>query len=97
MSDREKKEQEIMNQEMSSEEMETVAGGGKCDFSMSIAREGRCWSIPAQQYGRPARRPDGSMNCAATVEDGSHCGSDDACYEDEVVYLGIVDCEKAWQ
>ena len=96
MSDRKKREQEILNQEMSQDEMETVAGGWgnncldghqkkTCDWNTAIA------------YGRPLRNPDGSMNCSATVEDGSHCWSDDACYRQEVEYMGLTDCSKAWQ
>ncbi|MBR5110683.1 MAG: hypothetical protein IK099_10845 [Clostridia bacterium] len=37
------------------------------------------------------------MNCAVTVEDGSHCGTNDACYNREVVYFGMMDCEMAWK
>ena len=56
-----------------------------------------CSSDTSKKYGRPLRNPDGSTNCAATVEDGSWCGSNDACYEDEVNYMGLNDCAKAWK
>ena len=36
-------------------------------------------------------------NCAATVGDGSWCGTNDACYSDAVDYQGMVDCSKAWR
>ena len=94
MSDQEKREQEIMNQEMNLDEMETVAGG------ICIAALGRndyCNSHSSEKYERPLYNPDGSINCAATVEDGSWCGSNDACYYDEAKYFGMRDCEKAWK
>ena len=42
------------------------------------------------------------MNCAATVEDGSWCWSNDACDDYSVDYQGmhiylISDCHKAWE
>ena len=94
MSDQEKKEKEIMNQEMSMDEMETVAGG---TCYRKLGRKDSCFDEESVKYGRPIRKPDGSINCAATVEDGSHCGSNDACYSYDVVYLGMKHCEKAWK
>jgi len=108
MSDQEKKEQEIMAQEMSQDEMDTIAGGwgkkgchdtveggnSRCAFG---AYGSKCDSYIARNNGLLLYRPDGSVNCAATVEDGSHCNRNDACYEDEVVYLGMEDCAKAWK
>ena len=107
MSDQEKREQEIMNQEMSQDEMDTIAGGegkgchdtveggnSRCAFG---AYGSKCDSYIARNNGLLLYRPDGSVNCAATVEDGSHCNRNDACYEDEVVYLGMEDCAKAWK
>ena len=92
MSDQEKKEQEILNQEMSLDEMENVAGG----VCVGGHQLNECNWDDAIKYGRPIRKPDGSMNCAATVEDGSWCGSDDACYQGEVNYMGLTECSKAW-
>ncbi len=40
---------------------------------------------------------NGFPNCAATVEDGSHCGTNDACYNNTVDYRGLTDCAKAWR
>ena len=110
MSDQEKREQEIMSQEMSQDEMDTVAGGDMCNVVTEILTNERrdwlcdfngayvaCYNGNAKKYGRPLYRPDGYVNCAATVEDGSHCGSNDACYEDEAVYIGMKDCYKAWK
>ena len=37
-------------------------------------------------------------NCAATVEDGSHCLENDACYgANAIQYRGMDDCSKAWR
>ena len=109
MSDQEKKEQEIMNQEMSQDEMDDVAGGrhtytpkrgclngvnSDCLFGHG---QKTCITSYGEKYGRPLLNQDGSVNCAATVEDGSWCSSNDACYNDEVVYLGMKDCAKAWK
>ncbi|MBR5110682.1 MAG: hypothetical protein IK099_10840 [Clostridia bacterium] len=97
MSGQEKKEQEIMNQEMSQDEMETVAGGkrrGNCIIGAYI----NCDGDIVQKYARPLYRPDGTVNCAATVEDGSHCERNDACYSyNDAVYIGMQDCFKAWK
>ena len=81
---------------MSTDEMETVAGGRKHWCIMGSLEEGECpeqWS----NYTQNIRKPDGSMNCAATVEDGSWCKKNDACYTDQVNYYGMDDCAKAWQ
>ena len=39
----------------------------------------------------------GFPNCAATVEDGSWCGTNDACLMVAVVYMDKKDCQKAWR
>ena len=44
----------------------------------------------------------GFPNCAATVEEGSWCGSNDACKKDAIRYKGMencfaADCSKAWK
>ena len=37
-------------------------------------------------------------NCAATVEDGSHCMDNDACFGvNAIKYFGMDDCTKAWR
>ena len=40
---------------------------------------------------------NGFPNCAATVEDGSWCERNDACYNEAVIYDGRTDCAKAWK
>ena len=44
----------------------------------------------------------GFPNCAATVEDGSWCGKNDACSNNAIKYKGMencfaADCSKAWK
>ena len=39
----------------------------------------------------------GFPNCAATVEDGSWCMSDDACFRSAIAYYNMKDCTKAWK
>ena len=41
--------------------------------------------------------PPGFPNCAATVENGSWCSSNDACYSDAVRYYPLWECSKAWK
>ena len=94
MSDQEKKEQEIMNQEMSKDEMETVAGGYICWASHNYPLE--CSQGTHEKYVRPILKPEGTVNCANTVEDGSHCEHNDACYENEICYYNLKECGKAW-
>ena len=101
MYDREKKEQEIMNQEMSTDEMETVAEGQLCTSFFVTCLFGHadkeCDDPNMTKYGRQIHKPDGTVNCANTVEDGSHCDVNDACYDNYVRYMSLVNCSKAWQ
>ena len=77
-------EKEIFVQEVSDEEMEAVAGGkGENDDD--------CVKI----FLRNIRVPS-FPNCAATVEDGSDCWNNDACFEEAVRYWDMNDCDKAW-
>jgi len=39
----------------------------------------------------------GFPNCRATVEEGSWCETNDACYELEVNYFPLHECDKAWR
>lgn len=85
--------------------MDTVAGGGHHYPDCRGTQNGNCcydhWETDcdsgnSRKYGRPFRNPDGTPNCAATVEDGSWCDSNDACYNKEVRYLSLNNCAKAW-
>ena len=80
------KENEVLVQELSLEELASVAGGGDpSDVNCTTHVYGR--NI---YYG-------GFPNCAATVEDGSWCGQNDACYNISVIYKFMADCSKAWK
>ena len=80
------KENEVLVQELSLEELASVAGGGDpSDVNCTTHVYGR--NI---YYG-------GFPNCAATVEDGSWCGQNDACYNISVIYKFMADCGKAWK
>ena len=76
-------EKEVFIQKVSDEEMEAVAGG----------KEGRECSGEFERHIYYPSFP----NCAATVEDGSNCWSNDACFVNSVVYMGMQDCAKAWE
>lgn len=87
-------EKAVMGQELSLDEIETASGGlgdrdgNDCAYNQSL----NCISWEkryAYQGGFP--------NCAATVEDGSFCGRNDACYDEAVGYLDLKDCAKAWR
>ncbi len=86
------KAKEVLDQEVSVDDLNAVSGG-------ESANNGNC----VQEYYRDIRPGGrGFPNCAATVEDGSHCGTNDACYNNAVVYThmdkcSISDCKKAWK
>ena len=81
-------EKEVFIQKVSDEEMEAVAGGDDC----GAPQQKNC----SNYYLRDIYVPS-FPNCAATVEDGSWCGSNDACVGSEVIYLDMHDCSKAWR
>ena len=79
-------EDEVLGQALSPEELASVAGGGDpSDTNCTIHVYGR--NI---YYGA-------FPNCAATVEDGSFCAQNDACYNAQIIYKFMNDCSKAWQ
>ena len=78
-------------QELSTEDLDAVAGGDTGPEDQNCVR----------QHYRNIYKGN-FPNCAATVGDGSHCGTNDACYNDAIVYTGmencsISDCRKAWK
>ena len=78
-------EKEVFIQEVSDEEMEAVAGGAgesNDDCSKELTRYIYDPSFP---------------NCAATVERSSWCDTNDACFSDAVKYLGMQQCQRAWE
>ena len=83
------KAKEVFDQEISPDDLDAVAGGA--------GNGGGCVRADLRFI-----YSGGFPNCAATVEDGSFCNSNDACYDDEVDYRGMedcvfVNCNKAWK
>jgi hypothetical protein len=79
-------EEQIFKQEIADDELETVAGGKPGTGDPENCNNAHRRNI----YGG-----DGFPNCAATVEDGSHCGTNDACWSLSVSYKGMKECNKA--
>ena len=78
-------EEAIFRQELSSDELECVTGGdgGEGDDCVYVDnRDIYKWRFP---------------NCASTVESGSWCDMNDACYAAAVVYYALDECAKAWR
>ena len=91
------KAKEVLDQEVSKEDLDAVAGGGELDDDTGTTTGGCRDNHYRSMYGGR-----GFPNCASSVEDGSHCGTNDACYSDAVVYEGmggcsISDCKKSWR
>ncbi len=91
-------EDEVLAQQLSPDELEVVAGGGK---TVSLANDSH--SCSQTQQANCFREEKRSIylgafpNCAATVEDGSWCATNDACVKVAVNYQGMNDCGKAWR
>ncbi|MEE1158961.1 MAG: hypothetical protein UHS51_06015 [Atopobiaceae bacterium] len=93
MSDEQKAtENEVFNQEISMDDLDAVAGGF---FSLydTDADTSNCFDADT----RPIYGGGGFPNCAGTVEDGSWCGTNDACIKMAVDYKGMTDCKIAWR
>ncbi len=90
----EKMKANVLKQEVSEEEL-TLTNGGLCGVNglpcPSNADE-NCTTLHRRHIYQ-GKFP----NCAATVEDGSWCSSNDACYFDEVDYKDMKSCKKAWK
>ena len=80
-----KKEDEVLAQPLSPDELEAVSGGDQDDDRVNCVR-----------YSERNIYLGGFPNCAATVEDGSWCDSNDACYHSMVGYYILQECQKAW-
>ena len=77
--------EQVFKQEVSDDELEAVAGGK--------GSGGECNRNQARDIYK-----GGFPNCAATVEEGSWCSSNDACITDAVRYWemkNMVECNKA--
>lgn len=80
-----KKEDEVLAQPLSPDELEAVSGGDQDDDRINCVR-----------YSERNIYLGGFPNCAATVEEGSFCASNDACYHSMVCYYIMQECNKAW-
>ena len=78
-------EEQVFKQEISDKELENVSGGSIFDFCDNNSF-----------HERDIYSGDGFPNCANTVEDGSFCDTNDACYSFAVTYTNMVDCSKSW-
>ena len=100
-----KREDEVFAQELSLDDLNAAAGG--CDvpngfadalaFAFTGGPEDSDTSNCTNHNRRPIYSGNGFPNCSATVEDGSRCGRNDACYSAAVKYDGMGQCHKAWQ
>lgn len=79
-------EDEVFDQEVSPDELEAVAGGDV------IKSEFNCTELHIRYIYIPH-----FPNCAATVEDGSWCNTNDACIDLAIDYWGMRYCAKAWK
>ena len=112
MSNEEKaREDGIFSQELSLDDLDAAAGGhvrtgagrscgsnarSTLDFATGGPEDGDT-SNCVNHNRRPIYGGGGFPNCAATVEDGSYCSTNDACYKAAILYDGRTDCAKAWR
>ena len=99
-------EDAVLEQELSTDEMDAVAGGNACPQGQNVVtspiNDGNSCSLTQQAncfLEEHRSIYNGSFpNCAATVEDGSWCSSNDACHTSNAIrYTGMNDCSKAWK
>jgi hypothetical protein len=99
---KDEKRMSVFQQALSEDELEAASGGKlACDILMRFALCGLNGSPDEQDpcintYHRGIY-DSGFPNCAATVDDGSWCEVNDACYNVSVVYKDMRDCHKAWK
>ena len=86
-------EDAVLGQELSADEMSAAAGGITHDGCSDAMNE--CWNnVSRMIQGMPGHR--GFPGCAATVEDGSMCDTNDACWVSAVIYSNMEVCSRAW-
>lgn len=76
-------EDAVFDQDVSPDELRAVAGGGNPESDCTA------------QNWRDIYHPS-FPNCAATVEEGSWCWSNDSCVRYQVLYVGAMICSDAW-
>ena len=92
-------EEQVFKQEIADDELETVAGGGENKGLCGAASYGKDTKYDCTGLHKRDIYKGGFPNCAATVEEGSWCKTNDACNARQVVYVGMsfFDCRKAWE
>ena len=97
------KKKNVFESEVSSEELEAVSGGKVwCNKTVHLTCT---WAHVDLAYPDNCKVSDrrniyggnGFPNCAATVNDGSHCDENDACYSYAIDYQNMRECHKAWK
>ena len=81
----ERKEAAIFDQTVSEEELKAVSGGFTKLKDCAICEH------------RDIYDGKGFANCTDTVESGSWCMLNDACYYNSIIYDGMQNCKKAWE
>ena len=82
-------DKEVFEQKVNDDELENVSGG----YEIKDSDSNNC----TRYHTREIYGGNGYPNCAASVEDGSLCSTNDACYKVAVEYKGMTDCAKAWK
>ncbi len=83
-------DERVLDQELSLDELEVAAGLYDEEYYKNPSNCVNC-------YHKAIYGGGGFANCAATVEDGSWCNENDACYDNSITYVGMKDCKKAWR
>ena len=92
----EKAENAVFHQELSDAEMAGTVGGRGEEYFRNCENAAQDYQHCTDLWSRNIYE-GGFPNCAATVEDGSWCGENDACYKMAIEYIHMRDCEKAWE
>ena len=91
----------VFKQALSEDELEAAAGGNlSCGALLQFGLCGLNGSEEDRYCTRSSFRKiyeGGFPNCIATVEEGSWCSTNDACFFDAIRYEGMVECTKAWK
>lgn len=82
--------EDILKGKLDEQELENVSGG--CSDHTHDKNPNNCYNC----YFHNIYNGTGIADCAATVEENSHCVTNDACYQNAVVYWNMSECKKAW-
>ena len=94
-----KNEEEVFLQSADDDELSGVAGGsrGVQPTDGPLPWWDDDYKNCTKYHSRNIYGGNGFPNCAASVEDGSWCGTNDACALMAIVYDHKEDCQKAWK